>query len=145
MNTFELMGVPPLIGRATTAEDALPGAAPVVILGYKFWQRQFAGSRNAIGQKLTFNGKVRTVAGVMPPRFMWRGADVYLPDVFRRGQAQEGVQEVHLLGRLKPGIGEAQATTGLQPIFEDLRLTHPNEIPEKWQTLVCLLRSRRTD
>jgi putative ABC transport system permease protein len=133
MNTFEVMGVPPLIGRATIADDSLPGAAPVAILGYKFWQRQFAGSRGVLGSKLTLDGKVRTVVGVMPPRFMWRGADVYLPDVFRRGQALEGVQQVHLLGRLKPGIGVARATAGLQPIFEDLRRTHPNEIPEKWR------------
>src|SRR5579863_10220274 len=44
LNTFEVMGVPPLLGRGATPEDALPGAAPVVILGYKFWQRQFSGS-----------------------------------------------------------------------------------------------------
>ncbi len=133
MNTFEVMGVPPLIGRATIADDALPGAAPVAILGYKFWQRQFSGSASVLGTRLTLNGKVRTVVGVMPTRFMWRGADVYLPDVFRRGQQIEGVQEVHLLGRLKPGISEAQATATLQPIFEDLRRTHPNDIPEKWR------------
>jgi putative ABC transport system permease protein len=132
MNTFDVMGVPPLIGRATSSADALPGAAPIVVLGYKFWQRQFAGSRGVVGRKLTLNGKVRTVIGVMPPRFMWRGADVYLPDVFRRGQDIEGEHEFHLLGRLKPGVTEAQAVSGLQPIFEDLRRTDPNEFPEKF-------------
>ena len=40
----------------------------------------------------------------MPKRFMWRGADVYLPITFERGQVVEGVRGVHLLGRLKPGI-----------------------------------------
>ncbi len=133
MNTFDVMGVPPLIGRATTAEDASAGAAPVVILGYKFWQRQFGGSRGVLGRKLNLNGKVRTVIGVMPPRFMWRGADVYLPDVFRRGQEIEGEREVHLLGRLKPGVTEVQAIAGLRPIFEDLRRRSPNEYPEKWR------------
>jgi predicted permease len=133
MNTFEVMGVPPLIGRTTTADDAKPGAPPVAVLGYKFWQRQFAGSPGVIGRKLMLNGKVRTVIGVMPPRFMWRGADVYLPDLFQRGKDVEGEREFHLLGRLKPGITEAQATTDLQPIFEDLRRTNPDEVPEKWR------------
>src|SRR4051812_48598999 len=73
MNTFDVMGVAPQIGRATTAEDARPGAAPVTLLGYKFWQRQFNGSSDVVGRKLTLNGKVRTVIGVMPKRFMWRG------------------------------------------------------------------------
>ena len=133
MNTFEVMGVPPMIGRVPTAADAQRVEEPVVVLGYKFWQRHFGGSREIYGRKLTLNGKVRTVIGVMPPRFMWRGADVYLPDVFRRGQTIEGVAQVHLLARLKPGIGEAQAIAGLQPIFEDLRRTHPKDIPEQWR------------
>ncbi len=133
LNTFQVMGVPPFIGRATTAEDGRPGAEPVVVLGYKFWQRQFAGSPGVIGRKLNLNGKVRTVTGVMPPRFMWRGADVYLPDTFRRGQDVEGEHEVHLLGRLKPGVTEAQAIAGLQPVFEDLRRRNPNDVPANWR------------
>ena len=43
----------------------------VVVLGYKFWQRQFGGDRGVLGRKLRLNDKVRTVIGVMPPRFMW--------------------------------------------------------------------------
>jgi putative ABC transport system permease protein len=132
MNTFDVMGVLPLVGRPTSPEDARPGAAPVAVLGYKFWQRQFGGSNSVIGRKLTLNGKVRTVIGVMPPRFMWRGADVYLPDVFHRGQDVEGEHEVHLLARLKPGVTEAQAVTDLQPIIEDLRRKNPTDFPEKW-------------
>ncbi|HEY3840706.1 MAG TPA: ABC transporter permease [Bryobacteraceae bacterium] len=132
MNTFDVMGVPPLVGRTTTAEDAKPGAPPVAVLGYKFWQRQYGSSNSVIGRKLTLNGKVRTVIGVMPPRFMWRGADVYLPDVFHRGQDVEGENEVHLLARLKPGVNEAQAVTDLQPVFEDLRRRNPTNFPEKW-------------
>src|SRR5919106_450534 len=77
MNTFDVMGVPALLGRTTRAEDAQPAAAPVVVLGYRFWQRQFGGDPGVIGRELHLNGKVRTVIGVMPKRFMWRGADVY--------------------------------------------------------------------
>jgi putative ABC transport system permease protein len=131
MNTFEVMGVAPLIGRGTMADDERPGAAPVVVLGYKFWQRQFGGGRTAIGRKLTLNGKVRTVIGVMPKRFMWRGADVYLPDAFQRGRDVEDVHEVHLLGRLKPGVSEAQAAAGLEPIIADLAQARPGDFPEK--------------
>ena len=78
-NTFDVMGVAPLIGRTPTADDAKPGAEPVVVLGYRFWQRQFGGDVGVIGRHLRLNDNVRTVIGVMPKRFMWRGADVYLP------------------------------------------------------------------
>ena len=43
MNTFDVMGVAPLIGRSTMPSDAAPGAEPVTLLGFKFWQRQFGG------------------------------------------------------------------------------------------------------
>jgi putative ABC transport system permease protein len=137
MNTFDVMGVAPLLGRATNPSDEVEGAAPVTLLGYKFWQRQFGGDPSVLGRKLRLNDKVRTVIGVMPPRFMWRGADVYLPDVFHRGETVEGERSVHLLGRLKPGLTREQALNGLQPILqpvlEDLERTYPGDFPKPWR------------
>ena len=129
-NTFDVMGVPPLLGRTPTAEDARPGAAPVVVLGYRFWQRQFGGDPNVLGRQLQLNDISRTVIGVMPKRFMWRGADVYLPDRLRAGRRIEGVRSVHLLGRLKPGVTDAQAEADLRPIVADLKAREPAEFPD---------------
>jgi predicted permease len=133
MNTFDAMGVAPLIGRATTPSDAAEGAEPVTLLGYKFWQREFGGDPGVIGRKLLLNDKARTVIGVMPPRFMWRGADVYLPDVFHRGKDVEGVQDVDLMARLKPGVTLPQAQADLRPILEELEQRNPNDFPKKWR------------
>ena len=132
MNTFDIMGVPALIGRTTAPSDALEGAEPVTVLGYKFWQRQFGGDPEVLGRKLVLNGKTRTVIGVMPLRFMWRGADVYLPDVFHHGQPVESEREAHLLGRLKPGITREQAASALRPTIEELRSRHPDNFPKQW-------------
>ena len=142
MNTFTVLGVPPLLGRVTTPSDALPNAEPIAILGYKFWQRQFGGDPGVLGRKLRLNDKIRTVVGVMPPRFMWRGADVYLPVVFHRGEIIEGVRVVHVLGRLRPGINEAQAEADLRPIIEDLQRRDPQNFPAKWR--VSLLSFKET-
>jgi putative ABC transport system permease protein len=132
-NTFDVMGVPPLIGRTPTPDDARAGAEPVVVLGYRFWQRQFGGDRNILGRRLRLNDTVRTVIGVMPKRFMWRGADVYVPTTFVRGQFVEGVRSVHLLGRLKPGVTSAQAEADLRPIIADLKKQQPGDFPETWR------------
>jgi predicted permease len=133
MNTFDVMGVSPLVGRGPGPADAADGAEPVTVLGYKFWQRQFGGDPGVLGRKLRLNDKVRTVIGVMPVRFMWRGADVYLPDVFHRGQTVEGERAVHLLGRLKPGVTREQAASGLKPILEDMERAHPDDFPKQWR------------
>ncbi len=132
-NTFEVMGVPPLIGRTPDANDARPGATPVVVLGYRFWQRQFGGDPNVLGRQMRLNNSVRTVIGVMPKRFMWRGADVYLPIGFQRGRVIENVRNVHLLGRLKPGVTEAQAEADLRPIIQDLKQREPAAFPDSWR------------
>ena len=142
MNTFAVMGVPPLIGRTPTEADASPGAPAVAVLGYKFWMRQFGGDTGVVGSSMLLNDTVRTVIGVMPPRFMWRGADVYLPIVFHRGEFLEGVHYVHLLGRLKPGVTETQAESDLRPIMADLKQREPAAFPEKWR--VGLLSFRET-
>jgi putative ABC transport system permease protein len=132
-NTFDVMGVPPLLGRTPTADDAKDGAEPVVVLGYRFWQRQFGRDPGILGRHMRLNDTVRTVIGVMPKRFMWRGADVYIPTRFQRGQLVEGVRNVHLLGRLKPGITSAQAEADLTPIIEDLRKQQPTEFPQQFR------------
>jgi putative ABC transport system permease protein len=132
-NTFHVMGVPPLAGRVFGPEDVVAGRPPVVVLGYRFWQRQFGGDRGVIGRSLRLNGQLRTVVGVMPKRFMWRGADVYLPIVLRRGEVVEGVRNVHLLGRLKPNISEAHAEADLRPIITDLQKREPTMFPDTWR------------
>ena len=133
MNSFAVMGVPPLLGRVTSSAHAAAGAEPVAVLGYRFWQRQFGGDPGVLGRRMTLDSTVRTVIGVMPRRFMWRGADVYIPIVPRRGEAVEGVHEAHVLGRLKPGVTAARAEANLRPIMEDLQRQSPHDFPEKWR------------
>ena len=132
-NTFEVMGVAPLIGRTPSLDDARPGAEPVAVLGYRFWQRQFGGDTGVLGRQLRLNDTVRTVIGVMPKRFMWRGADVYLPIRLERGRVVEGVRNVHLLGRLKPDVTDAGAEADLAPIIADLKKREPLQFPDQWR------------
>jgi putative ABC transport system permease protein len=127
---LEIMGVPALIGRIFTNADR---GSDVCVLGFRFWQRQFAADHGVLGQTLLLNGKARPVIGVMPPRFMWRGADVYLPLDFRRGVIQEGVQFVHVLGRLKPGVTAAQAGADLRPIIDEMKRKTPASFPEHYR------------
>ena len=132
-NTFQVMGVPPLVGRVFGPDDVAPGTPPVAVLGYRCWQRQFGGDRGIVGRSLRLNGQLRTIVGVMPKRFMWRGADVYLPIVLRRGEVVEGVRNVHLLGRLKPNISQEHAAADLGPIISDLQKREPAMFPDNWR------------
>jgi len=128
-NTFDVLGVQPILGRASTPTDVEPGHGEVVLLSYRYWQAHYGGSPSILGRLLTLNGHPRTVIGVMPPRFLWRGGDVYLPIPIANETEIQGQRRFALVGRLKPGVTEAQATAELQPIFLDFAKTSPRGFP----------------
>ncbi len=55
-NTFQVLGIPPLVGREFHTGEDRSGAAPVVLLSYKFWQRHFSGARSAVGKRIVADG-----------------------------------------------------------------------------------------
>ena len=79
-SAFPLTRVPPRLGRPLQPKDDLPGAEPVVVLGYNVWERQFLHDPAIIGRVVTVGRTARTVVGVMPPRFGFpRNQQVWVP------------------------------------------------------------------
>ena len=69
-NYFNLFNVRPVHGRFFDAiDDSIPVGAPVVVLGFGFWQTGFGGSPDVIGQTLRVGQTVRTIIGVAPENF----------------------------------------------------------------------------
>lgn len=130
-NGFDVMGVPALLGRTVTGSEEDPETKAV--LGYRFWMRQFGGNPSVLGATLLLNGRPRTIVGIMPPRFMFRGADVYLPILYRDGETPEGVGSIWLTARRKPGVTDARAQADLDPIFRDLAQRYPARYPKSWR------------
>jgi putative ABC transport system permease protein len=60
-NTFDYLGVPPLVGRAILLEDGSPGAPPVFVMNYRLWQREFGGDPKILGTVFVLNGKPTTL------------------------------------------------------------------------------------
>lgn len=67
--TFDVLGVHPMLGRGFRPEDDRVGASPVVLLSDALWTRRYTADRRLIGETIRVNGIVHTVIGVMPPRF----------------------------------------------------------------------------
>ena len=78
-NFFRVLGVPTLMGRPLSHEDAKPGAPPVAVLSFKGWRSHFGGDAAVVGRTFVMDDRPTTVIGVMPPRFRWLGADLWLP------------------------------------------------------------------
>jgi putative ABC transport system permease protein len=129
-NTFEVMGGKPLLGRDATAADVTDGHPEVALLSYRYWQAHWGGDPSMIGKVLTINGRARTVIGVMPPRFLLRGADVYLPINMTGSEEVQGERAFALVGRLKPGVTEAKSSAELALIFAEFQKDNARTYPK---------------
>src|SRR5262245_56594324 len=66
---FKVVGLDPIFGRTFVDTEGGPNSAPVIILGYDFWQRALNGDPNVIGSTLRMSRREAplTIVGVMPP------------------------------------------------------------------------------
>ncbi|MGE0815523.1 MAG: ABC transporter permease [Vicinamibacterales bacterium] len=132
---FDVIGVPPVLGRSFTRADAEPGQGQSVVLSFGFWQRRFAGSPDAIHQVVRLNGTPHTVIGVMPATVNFpQGAELWVPaayDVPSPGVPDpRGIRDMHFLraiGRLKAGVAIDTANAELATISDRLAAAYPAE------------------
>jgi putative ABC transport system permease protein len=120
-NLFDLLGVPPLLGRAFVPADDNPGSH-VVLLSYSLWQRRFGSDQGVIGRAVTLNGESYTVVGVMPPLVQLPGSEnnhdqLWVPIAFPPNEAtQRGNHFLEVIARTKPGIALKQAQAEMETI-----------------------------
>ena len=103
-NFFDVMGLGPLIGRAIGPDDGRPDAPPVAVLRHRAWVSHFGGDSGVLGRTIRLNGEPRTIVGVMPPRFTWHAADVWIPAPLNRSAPETPADQRNFQARLKPGV-----------------------------------------
>lgn len=137
-NFFTTLGVQPLFGRTFTAAEDQPGGANVALLSHAFWQKQFAGDRNVLGQSLTLNGTSFTVIGVLPPtlKFPFVQTQVWAPRVYETegippDLVERGTGYLLTLGRLKPGVSVQQADQQLHIIDKRYAAANSEKVDAK--------------
>jgi predicted permease len=124
--TFELYGVPPLLGRGLEPADYQPGAPPVFVLRYLTWTNQFGSDPGVVGKTFTLNGVRRTLVGVMPPRFAWGGANLWMPRDPTTVNVMRGAfpQYWGVVAHLKPGVSREEAETEVNVIGARIALNY---------------------
>ena len=124
-------GVRALMGRWLAPGDAPAGqdAQPVTVITYQFWQSYYLGDPNVIGRKIQLVRKPYEVVGVMPPRFKWGEADIYIPLKVTQDPSINFGASI----KLRPAVTLAQADAELQPLFEEFARENPTRFPEKFR------------
>ena len=137
------LGVSPIIGRAFTADDDRDGAGGTVMLSYQWWQTEFGGDPNAVGQSVIFDNTPYTVIGVMPREFHFPSSDVLFWTTNRFGERDYQTQErtnnyLYAVGRLRDGVTLQQARAEMDVIAAQSRQQYPLENKDTGAVLLVL-------
>ena len=119
---FSFLGVAPALGRGfLPEEDAKPGTHSVAVISHAFWQSQFGGAADVIGNTVTLNEKVIEIVGVAPREFT--GLDFMQPALWMPASMEKSLAEFtsyRFVGRLSdPGL-IATAANLLGPVVADV-------------------------
>ncbi|HXV63548.1 MAG TPA: ABC transporter permease [Vicinamibacteria bacterium] len=128
---FETLGVKPVIGRLFTEEDDQKDAPPTVVLTHAFWQRQFGGRFDVVGESLTVNAVSHEIVGVLPQGYTHpepnpeREPALYTLYQFDRSDLSRDGRFVRAVGRLGEGRSLDEARAELESIAARLEETYP--------------------
>jgi len=138
---FRVLGVPAVAGRVFTREEDRRGTAPLAVISYSFWKRNFDGNAGAIGKTVRLNRHTFEVVGVTPPWFRgldrdW-GFDVAIPiacepilHAERSSLDERAAWWLRILGRVPEGESLEQARERMRALAPEIfRATVPGIFP----------------
>ncbi len=138
---FDVLGIHPVLGRTFQRAEEKAGGGPngyTAVLSHAFWQERFKGDNAVLGKAIVLDGRPYTVVGVMPANFRFPidsdAVDLYVTTAFdavsidgsKPQTEQRGNHSLQAVGRLKPGVTMAQASTELNTIAGALAQKYPD-------------------
>src|SRR5437660_3656341 len=130
-NFFNIIGLPPEIGRTFSGDEDKVGAPPVVVISDRLWQHAFNRDPGVIGRSINLHDQNFTVIGVMPPQVTSpQDSDVWL-SMMRRSNNPAWMDRSHhpmiyVWGKLKRGVTVDQARIEMKTIAARLGKTYPD-------------------
>jgi predicted permease len=138
-NYFSELGAAPVLGRAFRQDEgSVPGADPILILSYPYWQTRFGGDPLIVGKIVRINDTAFTVIGVAPREFVGTGNPPVTVDLWAPLSMQPQVlpsqdwlnqpldYEIQLLGYLAPGTSMRQAQAEVSVLERRFAQDHPS-------------------
>jgi putative ABC transport system permease protein len=119
---------------AAPAPPAAPPAPPRTILSHEFWQRRFGGNAGVVGTVVRIGQQSFEVVGILEPGIellfppgvaVERAPDLWTPLRIDFAAGSRINVFLRVVGRLKPGVSEAEAQGQLDALAADLRKRFP--------------------
>jgi putative ABC transport system permease protein len=124
---FDLLRVPPALGRSFRADEDVPGKNNVIVISQGLWQRVFGQDSSVLGRAVTLSGVPVTVIGVMPAGFAFPGGgiDYWRPIAINPADATRGGHFLGVIARRKAGVTLEQTRSEMKTIAERLAVQYP--------------------
>jgi putative ABC transport system permease protein len=143
-NFFNIVGVPPELGRTFAEDEDQVGAPPVVVISDRLWQHAFNRDRGVIGRSINLHDQNFTIIGVMPPQMTSpQDSDAWF-SLMRRSNNPAWMDRSHhpmifVWGKLKAGVTVDQARTEMKGIAARLEKTYPDTNGKVYAVVTPLL------
>ena len=117
---FGVLGVEAGLGRLPTGEDDAVGAVATGVLSHAAWTSRYGADPGVIGTTLSVDGTTITVVGVAPVGFDFpHDTELWTP--LRRDYAADpGIVELHLVGRMAPGVDAATVASDVSAALSEI-------------------------
>ena len=127
-NFFSALGIAVQLGRVLGPDDERAGSMQAVV-SYDFWKKRLGGSASILGRSLRLNGRVFTIAGVLPKGVngltVDTSPDIRIPLSAGRLLVQKPgidpfdplVTQLQIFGRLRPGMTIERAEAEIEPLL----------------------------
>jgi len=125
---FSVLGEAPLLGRTFTEEEDQRGRDLLLVISWEFWQRQFGGRPDVIGQTIRLSDQPATIIGVMPRGFAFPVPDVQAWAPVRIDFANPWARNNHyleIIARVRPGVSVAHARARLDALAAASEAAYP--------------------
>ena len=117
---FRTLAVDAAIGRTFSSADE-PQADDLIVLGHDLWRTRMRGDATIVGKMVAFNGRNRTVIGVMPPGFRFpEPAQAWVLYVVHEMPGQSWNTPV--VGRLKADVSLPSARSQFSAIASQFKV-----------------------
>jgi predicted permease len=120
---FDVLRVPPQLGRFPSPDEDRPGGPPVLLLSDRLWRTMFSASPSIIGRTAQVNGAPWEVIGVMPASFRFPQPDVDIWIPFQLNPASKNIARpsIGFIARLKPDATIETATADVERLVAGFR------------------------
>jgi putative ABC transport system permease protein len=143
---LDSLGIRPVLGRLFKPGEEAENPA---IISEGYWRRRFGGKEDVLGRKVTIDGNIHTIIGVLPANFeLFDTPSVDLWNIINLSSndwVQRKVTWLMATAKVKAGVTLLQAQSELSGIAAGLAQTYPESNRYRGVVVTPMLEARNGD